>query len=108
MITCVLATSLVPIDARVYDLQGCADKDVVDAQTSVSLPTLAAIVPERIRRTLAVNCLQRIRPTLGQDPLERVPRSGLQQGVVAPGVGLVDVSVGRHDVPVAQQDDGLT
>lgn len=80
---------------------------MVDAQPGVAFPALASVVPKGERHLLAVHFGDGIRPPLRQDARERIARLWLQQGVIPPGVGLVDVCVGGHDVPVAQKYDRM-
>lgn len=80
---------------------------MVDAQAGIPLPALAAIVPEGEGHTLLVHLCDGIGPALGQDGGVYRARLWLQQRVVAPSVGLVDVGIGRHNVPVTQQHHGV-
>src|SRR5688572_19928088 len=68
---------------------------------------LAEIIPEGVDRFVRELRSDGIGPTLCQEPLVTVAGFGLEEGVVAPGAGIVNVEIGGDDVVVAGEDDGL-
>src|SRR5688572_25159600 len=71
---------------------------VIDAQAGVALPVVAKEIPERIDALFGMALAQSVDPALREQPLVCIPRLRLQQRVLAPALGIVDVEIRRHDV----------
>ena len=83
-----------------------AEQEVVEPQPGVAPPAIALVVPESVDRLVRVQVRSAsVQPCFEQAP-ERGAACGLQQRVVVPRLGRIDVGVGRHDVVVAGQHHG--
>ena len=80
---------------------------MIDAKTRVAFPVVAEVVPEREDLLVRVNRADRVDPSLREQALIGIARLGLQQGILAPMLRVVDVEVSRHDVVVACEDHRL-
>src|SRR5687768_6962964 len=109
MVAGALPSANVAIDAGVAQARcnAWAEQDVIEAQPGIARPAIPLVVPESVDLLARVQRPQRIGPALLQQALERRAAFGLQQRVIVPGPGWIDVEVGRHDVVVAGQDDRL-
>jgi hypothetical protein len=96
----------VAIDPSLYQAayQRRTDQEMVEAKAGVSTPAISLVVAERVRRVRGMKRSDRIGPSLVQETLESGPALRLQQRIVGPGLGRVDVQISRDDVVVAGKD----
>src|SRR5450755_3069937 len=88
---------------------GCkcrAEQQMVDTEAGVALPSMAQVVPERVDALVAMQLSQRIRPTLLEETRVGEATLWLDEGVVVPRSGGVDVDVGRGHVEIAGKHNG--
>src|SRR5690606_23149780 len=84
--------------------QWLRQKEVIEPQTGVALPTLAHVVPEGEDLHFWVLLAEGVNPTLVEEPLIGRARFWLQERVAVIGAGLVDVERRRYHVVVARED----
>ena len=76
-------------------------QQMIDAQPTVALGMLAEVVPEcRSWRRRAPASAHRSSPARS---LEGLANLGLEQGIAAPGLGVVDVGIGGNHIEITQQ-----
>ena len=88
----------VGVDAGGFEPPGRdrVEQQVVDADAGVAGEGVAPIIPEGEDRLVGMEMADGVGPALLQQPAILGARLGLEQGVVAPALGLVDVGVGRE------------
>ena len=82
-------------------------QQMVDPQALVLLPGAGLVVPEGVEPGLVGDRAQRIGQAEAEQGLESLARLGLEQRVLGPGGGIVDVAGCRNDVEVAGEDQRL-
>jgi hypothetical protein len=103
----VLAAAHLAVDAGRFEAAGDigAEQDVVDAQPAVALPAHALVVPIGVHGLVRIERADGIGPSLLQKARVGGTALRLQQGVIVPGLGGIDVPLGRDHVVVARQHD---
>src|SRR5213593_1638754 len=84
--------------------EGWAEQEMVDAKAGIARPAVSHVVPERIDRIVWMQMADRVGPALLQQSPEGRAAFGLEQRVVVPGLGRIDVAIGRHDIEITGQD----
>jgi hypothetical protein len=70
-----------------------AEEEVVEAETGVALPSIPLVVPKRVDRVRGMKRPDRVGPALAQEAPEGSPTLRLQQRIVLPGPGRIDVEI---------------
>src|SRR6266404_6158245 len=93
VVACILLTTHAAIDtagAKAVD-EGGAQEDVVKPQAGIAFPPLSLVVPESVHRVIRVERADRIYPTLGKNVRICCAALRLQQGILSPGLGGIDI-----------------
>ena len=80
---------------------------MVDPQPVILLPGAGLVVPESVEPWLVGDGPKRIGQAEAEQGLKTLPRLGLEQGVLGPGGGIMDVAGMRDDDEVACEDQRL-
>ena len=80
---------------------------MVDAEAGVVFRVLAEVVPEGVDGFFGEEVTDGVSPALGEELLVAGASLGLEEGVFAPGAGVVDVEVGGDNVVIADEGDGF-
>jgi hypothetical protein len=83
-----------------------AQKQVIDPQARVSLPSVPQVMPERVHRLCGMKGPHRVHPSLVRQRSKGGSALRLNQCVLVPGFGGIDVVVSGNDVIVSREYDG--
>jgi putative transposase len=110
MIACVRFTANPTIHIPIAQPLGeiGAEEKMIQPQSLIVGPALSHVVPECVHRLCRMQFAQRVRPALFDDPLKRCPALWLNECVIVPRLGRIDVEGSGDDVIVTHKRDRST
>src|ERR1700692_4628779 len=88
--------------------QGGTEQQMIDAQPRILLPVLTEIIPEGVDTFVLIASAHGIGPSLSKQALIALAAFRLQQRILQPRTGVVNILIGRNDVVVARKHYWMT
>src|SRR5215813_14431020 len=82
-----------------------AQQQMIDAKARVPRPSVSHVVPERVHRRIRMQRPDCVNPALVENALKKSAAFRLNERVFRIGLRWIDITVRRHDVVVAREND---